>query len=336
MSEFKTLKRIYHFLGRHAGAARLALVAVMFGVLFSNIHPGDILATIKKADPRYLGIGVLLVIPNLFMQFMKWRFVLRVLNPRPSARLAINSLFGGFFLGAATPSRTGELGRGFLMPGYSKLRIASLTIVDKGFSQLSIFLTGLQILGFYLPFPFWMIPPVILIIVVILLFNIHRLRPRIERFLGRFTHSGMVDNALGAFDALSHRTIIGMICYSVVFYFIFTMQFLFVLKSYAAVPLSTGIHAIPLIYFANTVLPISIGEFGMKDFAAVQILSRFGIPGAAVLSATFTQNMLAFILPSLIGGVIFSLTKHPPIREVRALDVEKALRSESECPSNGS
>lgn len=331
---FKLLRGIYGFLKKHPGKTRLALVVVLFSILFTNIHPSDIWATIKQADMRYLIGGFLLIIPNLTLQFLKWRFILRVLEPRPSARLTLVSLFGGFFLGAATPSRTGELARGFLMPGYSKVRIASLTVVDKGFSQLTVLMTGLQIFGlFFLPFPFWIIPPLILAAVLAAMFNIHRLRPPIERLLARFTGGSMIENALGAFDALSHRTVLGMIGFSVLFYLTFTVQFYLVLRSFVEVSPSIGLHAVPLIFLANSLVPISIGEFGMKDFAAVQILGQYGIPGAAVLSATFTQNLMGFILPSLIGGIIFSLNGHrPPIHEARTFDVQKALRSDSSRP----
>ena len=329
---YDVLRRIYRFLRKHPAKTRLALVAVLFAVLFSNIHPRDILITIGRADPWYLTIAVILLVPNIAMQLVKWHYILRVINPRPPFRLTLISLFGGFFLAVSTPGRTGELARGFLMPGYSKVRIASLTVVDKGFSQLMVILFGLLGTSLLLPFPFSLLPILIIITLLIALFNAHRLRPYIERILKRFAHSEMIDNALAAFDALSFDMVFGMLLFSVVFYLTFTIQLFIILRAFTEVPVGVGVQGVPLIYFANTLMPISIGEFGMKDFAAVQILGRFDIPGAAVLSATFTQTVMTLIIPSIIGGIMFAFTKHPPIREARSLDDRTIPRSGASHP----
>jgi uncharacterized protein (TIRG00374 family) len=311
---------LVRFLKRHPGKIRIAVVIILFGILFTSIHPNDIIISIKGADKKELGIAIALLVPNLLLQLMKWRFVLRLEKPRPTFGLVFRSVFGGFFLAASTPGRTGELARGFLMPGFSKIRIASLTVVDKGFSQLIVYLAGLIALMTVLPFPFTVIPLIVIIIIVTAIFNIHRLRPVIEKKLHRYTHSESVENALAAFDALSPGTVIGMLIYSIVFYLTFTTQFYVILNCYTDVPAIVAIRAVPLIFFINSAFPISIGDFGVKDFAAVQVLGRYHVPGAAVLSSTFTQYLMTFLIPGLIGGIIFSMTKHPPLSQVRQTD----------------
>ena len=117
---------------------RITFALLLFSVLIYSIRPEEIVLAFKQARPLYLLYAIILMIPNLLLQLLKWRFVMRNLKPRPSIKSSAVSLFGGFFLGATTPGRTGEMARGLLMREYSLIKIASLTIVDKGFSQMMV------------------------------------------------------------------------------------------------------------------------------------------------------------------------------------------------------
>jgi len=300
---------------------RIGLVVILFSVLIYSIHPAEIILAFKQARPLYLLYAAVLMVPNLLLQLFKWRFVMRNLNPRPSIKTTAVSLFGGFFLGATTPGRTGEIARGLLIHDHSKLTIASLTVVDKGFSQLMIYLFGLTTLGFILP---WPLPAVIFLIegiIIVILFKIHRLRPALEKFFhfilrsnttenGKFTYSQRVDNALAAFDALSVRTVLGMVVYSILFYLTFTFQLYCLILCYTDISFFTAVQTIPLIFFFNSMFPIAIGDLGIKEFFAVHVLGVFGIAGGPAFSASLTQNVLAFLIPSLIGGIVFAFS-HP-------------------------
>ena len=111
-------------------------------------------------------IAISLIVPNLLLQLLKWNFLLNHLNPRPSIKTAAYSLFGGFFFGASSPGRMGELARGFMIPEHSNLKIASLTILDKGFNQCMVFFVAFTVLAFTLPFPFLLLPLSILVLLV--------------------------------------------------------------------------------------------------------------------------------------------------------------------------
>ena len=56
--------------------------------------------------------------------------------------------------------------------------------------------------------------------------------------------------------------------------------------------------------------PIAIGDLGIKEFFAVHVLGAFGIAGGPAFSASLTQNVLAFLIPSFIGGIVFAFS-HP-------------------------
>jgi len=326
-------KNLFDVLKRHPVKARLGVVVILFSIQIYNIRPGGIVIALKQARPLYFMYAIVLMIPNLLLQLFKWRFILRDLNPKPSLKTTAVSLFGGFFLGASSPGRIGELARGILIPGHSKIKIASLTLVDKGFSQLIVYLFGLTALGFAffsfsMPWSLSIIPFVIEVVIIGILFNIHRAEPILEKFFHKLTHSERVDNALAAFDALSVRTVLGMFAYSIPFYLTFTSQYYCTIRCFTDISPITAIRTIPLIFFFNSMLPIAIGDFGVKEFFAVHILNRYGISGGPAFSATLAHNMLTFLVPSFIGGFVFIFHHPEQNQEVPVLDVRKPLSSE--------
>ncbi|MFC1538273.1 lysylphosphatidylglycerol synthase transmembrane domain-containing protein [Candidatus Latescibacterota bacterium] len=304
------------------------VVVVLFSILIYSIRPDEIYMAFKGARPRYLFYAVLLMIPNLLLQFLKWRFILKSLEPRPSLKTTAVSLFGGFFLGASTPGRTGELARGLLITGHSKLKTASLTVVDKGFNQLLILLFGLTAVGFLFPWPYSIIPFAVEIAIITIMLNIHRTRPYLERFFHRFTKSESVDNALAAFDMLTWRKSLGLLIFTTLFYATFSFQFYCLIRCFSDFSLLSGIRTIPVIYVINTMFPVAIGDFGVKEMAAVHVLGPFGIAGGPAFSATITQNVITFLVPSLIGGIVFMFSNPLKNQEAPASDDHKILSKE--------
>ncbi len=296
--------KLLSFLKRHSTVIRLIVVSVLFTVLFYTVSPGMIIDAYRRADMRFLTIAIAFMAPNILLQIFKWHFVLRVINPRPSLRRAALSVLGGFFLGAGSPGRTGEFARGVYFKGISLVRLASLTIVDKGFNQMLVVIVGFIALSFIVPWPFSLIPLAFDAALLFLLMRLHRLRPVIKRILDRFTHSGMVDNALAAFDALSSETVIGMVIYSLAFYAVYAVQFYITVLAFTDIPAVVALKTIPVVYLVNFLLPISIGDFGVKEAAAVHLLGPFGIQSGPVFAATLLNNVLTFFIPSVVGGIL--------------------------------
>ena len=300
------IKRIARFVARHPLPFRLLVVAIIFTVLFLNIHPREILEAYRQAKPVYLILAVLLTVPNILIQIFKWHYILNELEPRPTFRQAFDSVLGGFFLGAASPSRTGELARGVMIPSHSTLRLASLTIVDKGFNQVTVVVIGMLSLAMILPWPLKILPLAFEGVIFYVLFHIPRLRPLLEHILHKITHSERVDNALAMFDTLSLAKLWGMLVYSLLFYFIYVGQYYVIMLGFTDVSFLTAIKILPLVYLINTALPITIGEFGIKEMAAIKFLGPYGVAGNFAFSATLTNNIMTFVIPSMLGGIMIA------------------------------
>lgn len=326
MSE--TLKHCREFCGRYPIVWRIIVLAILFAVLLHNVRPYEIITAFRQARPKYLLIALVFMIPNIMLQVFKWDVILSTAEPKPSFKTAVCSLFAGFFLGAVSPARTGELARGLVIPGHSKLKIASLTVLDKGFNHATTYTAAFISLFLMLPMPLNLIPLAAEIVLVTVACNITRLRPSLERLFHRFSKKTTADNALAAFDALSRRTVITMIALSVAFFLTFTIQFYYIILCFTDLPWTVALKTIPLIYGINLIMPITIGDLGVKEMASVKLLGPFGISGGAAFSASFTQNVMTFIIPSIAGGIILALARPHKSAESGTSDAHTAPLSE--------
>jgi len=306
MSKLQSVKM---FLNKWGGLLRIILVAGIFSFLIFTIKPSEFIIAFKNADRKYFLIALFLLLPNLSLQVFKWRYILSLADKKPSWGLSAYSLLGGFFLGAASPSRTGELARGFLMPGYSKVKIASLTILDKGLNQLAIAMGGLFSLTFVLPLPFSIFPPFVLAIIAISIIYVNKLKKHFYPLLSKFINEAHIENALAIFDLVSPRNILKIGFVSFVFYSVFILQYYMMVRSFTDISLITAFKTLPIVYLVNLALPISFGEYGVKEMASYQLLTKYGIAGQCAVSATFAQNTLVFLIPSIIGGILMILSK---------------------------
>ena len=173
-----------------------------------------------------------------------------------------------------------------------------------------VYLFGLTALSFILPWPLLLVPLCFQVIIITIVFNIQHLKPTLEKLFHRFTHSERVNHALAAFDALSIRTVLGLFAFTIPFYLTFTFQYFLLVRCFIDISFADGLKSIPLIFFFNTMLPIAIGDFGVKEFFAVHILNYFSIGGGPAFSATITHNVLTFLVPGFIGGIVFTFA-HP-------------------------
>ena len=313
-----------HLLKRHITFFRFIIVLVLFVVLLQKIHPGEIFNAVIHAKPRYLIIAALLLIPKTVLQIIRWKYLLNNLDPKPSIRDGILSLFGGFFLAAVSPACTGELIRGLWIPDHSGLKIASLTLVDKGFNHFLILIGGIVTL-------FWVktgtLRYAILgagVTLLLFVYTLCRAQSYWEKILGRFFNKETVENALTAYSALSRGKCWGMFLYTMLLYVVYVSQFYIIILAFADVSVQTAFKTLPLIFFIDLVLPLSFGGFGIKEMASVTILGTHGIDGGPVFSAAFAQNFLTYLLPGLIGGIMISVVRFLPNHRVLSSSVHNA------------
>lgn len=289
---------------RNAVILRIAVALGLFTLLLRRIEGTQIIRAFADADPAALILACILMVPNLAIQVLKWRYLLRAAGIHATIASATTSVLGGMFLGAATPARTGELGRGIFMNGRPVLPVAALTAVDKGYNQVVVLSVGIAGCAAWFGPPWSMVLAVAAVFPAAALLAVHRLEPLIRRLVHRFTRTDTPDRILAVVDTLSQRTIAVMFLFGVVFYAVYAAQFFLFLRAFTGIDMATAARTIPVVYLVDLLLPVSVGAFGVKETAAVELLGRAGLEAAPVFAATVLQNAITFLVPALAGGVL--------------------------------
>lgn len=312
-----SIRLIVAALRRHTVVIRLLVAVGLLAVLVNRINAAGIVSAFGSARPGYLAAAVLFLVPNFALQLLKWRYLLRSAGVPADLGGIAASVFGGYFLGAATPARTGEFGRGVFLPGRPLATAAALTVIDKGYNQVVVVSAGLFALAFYLPDPWSLFAGISSVVPLVAVMAVHTIEPLIRRLAHRLTASDRPDFVLAVLDTISRKTIAGMLLYSLVFFVVYAFQFHLFLCAFTDVSAGVSLRTIPLVYIVDLALPISVGAFGVKEAAAVAILGRAGIPAAPVFAATLVQNAVTFLAPALAGGLITLLYRPGPGRQDR-------------------
>lgn len=280
---------IFKILPTFCGKLFVAFLVLFF--LVKKIQAGVLMKILTTAQWEFLILAVLLVIPNIWIQALKWHYLLKLVHPAISLSNAFKSLLVGFPLGFVTPGRIGEIGRAFFIKEIHRRTTLNLAIFDK-FSNLFITvvigLGGLFLLSknqFLLNFKLT-IEIIFLILIGFLLCPILFL-PLIKKIFARFSFGGV-----------EYLIIFG---FSILFYSIFLLQFLCLILSFQRVNLLFASGAAASVFLVKTLLPISIGDLGVREGSSVFFFNQIGLAPAPAFNAAFILFLINVGIPALFG-----------------------------------
>ncbi|MBN1448605.1 MAG: flippase-like domain-containing protein [Bacteroidetes bacterium] len=292
---------------------KLLLAVLLLVLLLHNLHRETLLSTLSAARPLYIGAALLLLIPNVFLQYRKWRVLLHSVYPTVTAHDTRASLLLGFTFGIVTPARIGEFGgRAVAVRGADKLTLMGLTALDKLATLLVTVTAGaFGLLLFCLRHPF--MDPLLLagieITVLAVAFVLLRLRAArrsssrtdTPRKKGR-SRVQQLREALRRVDAPVRKRLLLL---SLLFYGTFLLQFIMLLLAFGPVDPLSAIAGISTIMLIKTIIPpVTLGELGIREGASVYVLGHAGILATAAFSASLLLFAINILLPSLAGLLI--------------------------------
>ena len=112
--------------------------------LYQKINEREsIVEAFRLASWKNICIGFLLVIPNLYIAYLKWRFILKKRFDDIKRGDVFGSLLLGYTLGLITPGRLGELARSIFFQDRNRTHITGLNLLDKAANQVIIFTLGM-------------------------------------------------------------------------------------------------------------------------------------------------------------------------------------------------
>jgi len=265
-------------------------------------------------DAAWLNVlfGLILLIPNYFIQFLKWRYILRqALKDIPDS-LVLKSLLFGSTLGFITPGNLGELARSLYFKGHSRLLITGLNIIDK-LSGMIIFISfGLLAMNWliYMTSGWSKLMSVSLIIFDFLLVSIVwilALNPRILQriFQPRDEKSAWrknISELLSSLNYFNRFSILKLLWYNMIWFAVIVLQYHILILAFTDVSALQSFWAVSATLFTKIVLPISVGDLGIREGAAVFYYSLLGVKKTAAFNASMFIFLINFMIPALAGS----------------------------------
>ena len=255
--------------------------------------------------PLMILLSILLVIPNIYLAFLKWKITLKTLSIASSRSLRVQSFFAGIVTGLVTPNMIGNfLGRFYYFNRSHRIQITLFTLISN-FGQFVSTITfgwiAVLALGGFLSIEFsdnYTIGVGLLLIGSYLSFFF------IENFALRFRKKRyFLEFKSVLMNAKSYRLkILGL---SGLRFLIFTLQYSIMIYAFGEELNLTLIFAIWQVYLITMVFPsLILGKIGIKEVVGIAILGALGVNEFAVI---FTSLIIWFVntcFPALVGLVL--------------------------------
>ena len=288
----------------------------MMIMLIKRVKMGEIFIAFQSAKLSLIMVALLLLLPNIYFQFYKWRYLVRLVKFDASNREVLQSLFAGFTFGFITPGRLGEFGRAFFIKNCPWVKVLGIAALDKLFSVAVVFLFGsvglLYLIGKQL-FIYTMIPLVTFTAITLFVFYYILFHPEIiKSFLYSLNiilpFREKIKLLISSMDQFTRERAIMLLLFNLGFSIIFLAQFYILVIAFQPSAVVPTMLALASTMLVKTMLPISIGDLGIRESAAIYFLGKIAILESAAFNASILLFLINLLIPSLVGLVL--ILKH--------------------------
>jgi len=290
-------RRILFFL------AKLAIALGIMVALVRTLQGEKIVKALRTADPIFFLLAFLFLIPNVLVQCLKWRYLLTIIKPSVTFGEAMESLLAGYSMGLITPGRVGEYGRAFFIHGTNWMKVIGLTLLDKLYSFSVVVLVGIPGLICFLNGLFgFSLPRLILGLLIASIFLYIVSYPDfLPKFLNMLPFRDRIGAFTGSMGNFRRRQAGVLLSLSAVFYLIYCIQFYLLCWAFERISLKVAFVAISATFLTKTLLPISLGDLGVREGASVFFFSQLGVQKTTAFNASLILFLIDILIPSLSG-----------------------------------
>ena len=291
----------------------IGISVALLALLYAHVDVGTLVQAARSADPRWLSLGLSLVIPLTIAT--AYRFKLLTTSASLSGGEALRLILAASTLNLFLPSKLGDLAKAYVLSAKHGLNAGlsfSIVVLEKALDMMSLILLG-TIATFYLG---WSQPLMaglavalagFLVILLVILLPLHvlpsildaaakRLPDRFSPPLREFAHSWR--DVIDWYWRNPYRAI-GIIVLSVALWALHLLQFwFFTLALNKAVPLLDNMAFATLSILVG-LLPFTLAGIGSRDAAIVFFYGPYLTPGAG--AALGILATLRYVLPAVAG-----------------------------------
>lgn len=296
---------------------KLLIAVSLLVYLVALVDLKNIISSFANADIYLLVLSASLLIPNIYVQYLKWKLTFNNLIGETNRKRILLSLFYGFPAAVFTPGRAGEyFGRGLAFKDYHLSEIIIATLVDKFFTILVTFITGsvgmivfinsYYSIGEYIPLPLLIAFLFLTLLTVAFIFSDKEWFYKIISPVFRIKLFSRFGERLLILKNLDRKYVFKMIFISTIFFMCYLIQFtiLFTAFSHHFNYLNFFLAAL-VIMFAKTILsPISLSELGVREGASIYFLTQLGESSTTALNASIVLFGINILFPSIVGMIL--------------------------------
>jgi hypothetical protein len=256
-------------------------------------------------NPFSFIVAIVLVIPNMWMAFMKWKVTLQVMEIANDKKRNTHSFFAGLVTGMLTPNMMGNfIGRFYYFDKEYRGTITFLTSVANFAQLLATLIFGLiavfTVGEIYQMGDSWQLMSVFLL-GCILAFLTYFFLERPLKWFKQSKFLGMSQTIL----RVNPRYRWNMIWWSMGRFLVFTFQSSLMLHAFGEVWSFELIIAIWQVYLITTMFPsLFLGKLGVKEAISVGILGMLGFNELSIFFASLIIWFVNSMGPALVGLII--------------------------------
>ena len=282
----------------------------------------DQILLILKKNFLVIGVVVIMMFLNWFLEALKWRFLILKIE-KVSIKRSVRAIFSGITVSAFTPNRVGEYGgRVFCLEKADRIQAVLITVIGS-MAQLVTTIVfgsiGILLLPNLMPefdailSQFVFAYPIMLFMIVllnVLLVSLFLNASVFSVVLSKFKFLKKYSKYNEVFSFYNSQELLEVLIYSVARYLVFTAQFFILLQVFGVeISYINAMILIVTMLFVISVIPtIAITEIGVRGSVALFLFGLVSANAVGILSATFVMWVINLLFPALIGTIfIFSL-----------------------------
>lgn len=291
---------------------KLAIAVVVMLVVIKTVDFQDIYAAFENPqNPLFIYLALILLLPNLTIQWYRWHFLLKLAQKDVPIIESISSFLGGQVVGFVTPGRIGELGRSLFLKEIDRLQSIGLLVIDKFYAFIVILTGGLWgiilLIGYLFKYSTFIVIPLFttgfLIGLACLLVGLHPgwMRTFLYNLSILLPVREKLQRLISCMDHFQKNEARIFLIYTIVFYGLFISQFCFLAFAFQKISWTTALTATTATILAKTLLPISLADLGIREGASVFFFLKFNVEKVTAFNSSILLFAINILIPTFLG-----------------------------------
>ncbi len=282
--------------------------------LIQKLSIREILLSLSTINLFYFSIAIFFSVLNVYLQFLRWRMLLKIEAPELDNFSIFKSLLIGFSGGTFTPARSGEYFlRKLPLKDLKLSSIITLTFIDKMMLLLNVIFWGSLVsfgmMIFYYQVDFYVTASLFILFItffsaLFMMIYSKRFYNYLKEIKQRFNIKfEFLKKLLEPLADLNNQLISRLILLALLNLLVIVLEFVVIILSFEnGLNIGLLLVAAMMVYFSKTLIPsITLGEIGIRESAAIYFFGLFGCSEVIAFNSSMMLFFLNLLLPSVAG-----------------------------------